>query len=174
MKSSPTNRASRAVESFKSAADCIGTITPGFSVFALTRGQFSMIDAILAILDQTGPAALSIWSWTIADYEVQCLKRLQNDARVTSGTMIIDHGARRKNAAIIADWKATFGQSSVRYVLKAAENVLRNGAIVSHPRTASPIENPYLKIMSDRGKFLLTCSRYKLDRVMSLCAVPTL
>jgi len=38
-------RRKRAVESFKTAADCIGTIEEGAALFAITRGQFSMIDA---------------------------------------------------------------------------------------------------------------------------------
>lgn len=37
-------RRKRAVESFKSATDCIGPLEPGISLFAITRGQFSMID----------------------------------------------------------------------------------------------------------------------------------
>ena len=63
-------RRKRAVESFKTAADCIGTIEPGTALFAVTRGQFSMIDAILACLDQTGPADVSLWTWTVAEYEI--------------------------------------------------------------------------------------------------------
>ena len=30
--------------------------------------------------------------------------------------------------------------------LEAAENIQANGVIVSHPRTAQPMENPYLKV----------------------------
>jgi hypothetical protein len=32
--------------------------------------------------------------------------------------------------------------------LEASENLERNGSIVAHPRTGSPIENPYLKVRS--------------------------
>jgi hypothetical protein len=46
-KSSTAGRRQRAVESFKTAADCIGKVEPGMSLFAVTRGQFSMIDAVL-------------------------------------------------------------------------------------------------------------------------------
>ena len=30
--------------------------------------------------------------------------------------------------------------------LEAAENIQANGVIVSHPRTAQPMENPYVKV----------------------------
>lgn len=111
------SRRKRAVESFKTAADCIGTIEPGVALFAITRGQFSMIDAALACLDQVGPAHISLWTWTVAEYEIQCLERLRTDGRILSATMVIDHGARNKNAGLIRQWKSSFGPESVRYVV---------------------------------------------------------
>ncbi len=80
-----------------------------------------MIDAILHTLDCVGPAAVSVWTWTVAEYEIECLKRLQMDGRVTSGRMVIDHGALKKNAAIIREWKSSFGPESVRYVVNHAK-----------------------------------------------------
>ena len=78
-------RRKRAVESFKTAADCIGTIEEGAALFAITRGQFSMIDAALACLDQAWPADVSLWTWTVAEYEIECLERLRNDGRIRNG-----------------------------------------------------------------------------------------
>lgn len=80
-----------------------------------------MIDAILACLDQTGPAHLSVWTWTIAEYEVQCMDRLRMDQRLLSGRLVIDFGARVKNSALIRQWKNTFGQESVRYARNHAK-----------------------------------------------------
>jgi hypothetical protein len=119
--SSPASRRKRAVESFRSASEGLGKIEPGMSLFAITRGQFSMIDAILACLDQTGPAAVSLWTWTVAEYEVQCLDRLRQDGRLTSGLLVIDYGARNKNAGLIRQWKAAHGPESVRYVVNHAK-----------------------------------------------------
>jgi hypothetical protein len=119
--SSASHRRSVAVESFRTATDCIGKIEKGMSLFAITRGQFSMIDAILACLDQAGPAELSLWTWTVAEYEVQCVERLRNDSRITKASLIIDRGARNKNATIIEGWKAIFGPESVKYTLNHAK-----------------------------------------------------
>lgn len=116
-------RRKRAVESFKTAADCIGTLEPGAALFAITRGQFSMIDATLACLDQTGPADVSIWTWTVAEYEIECMQRLRTDGRIRSATLVIDHGARNKNAGLIRQWKSTFGADSVRYVVNHSKIV---------------------------------------------------
>lgn len=115
------SRRTKAVESFANAADAIGDIHAGMSVFALTRGQWSMIDAVLHVLDCVGLAEISVWTWTVAEYEIGTLTRLRNDRRLTGGRLVIDAGARRKNAAIIADWKAAFGSDSVRYVRNHAK-----------------------------------------------------
>jgi hypothetical protein len=59
--------------SFESAAKCIGKIEKGMSLFAITRGQFSMIDMIFHCLQEIGRAEVSVWTWTIAEYEVEVL-----------------------------------------------------------------------------------------------------
>lgn len=115
--SAPAQRRARAVESFQSAASTIGRIEPGASLFAITRGQFSMLDAILHCLEELGPSVVSLWTWTVADYEIANLTNLRRDGRITAGTLIIDAGARVKNRALIQDWQHSFGPSSVRYVL---------------------------------------------------------
>lgn len=124
----PAARAHRADESFRTAADCIGPVTAGMSVFAVTRGQFAMLDAVLHVLDCLGPSRLSVWTWTIADYEIQRFSEMRADGRITDGRLIIDHGARNKNHALIADWKARFGGGSVRYVLNHAKIATVEGA----------------------------------------------
>lgn len=119
--SSPSVRAKNAVESFGCASSAIGDCVAGMSLFAVTRGQWSMIDAVLHVLDQVGPSNLSLWTWTVAEYEVQVLKRLREDKRITGGRLVIDAGARYKNAGIIAEWKASFGDDAVRYVTNHAK-----------------------------------------------------
>lgn len=119
--SAPSSRRTRAVESFKNAAETIGPVEHGMSLFAVTRGQFSMIDAILHVLDCVGPARISVWTWTIADYELQAINALRTDGRLLGATLLIDTGARNKNAPIIRDWIKTWGAGSVRYVINHAK-----------------------------------------------------
>jgi len=119
--SAPSSRRAVAVESFKTAADCIGPVTPGMSLFAVTRGQFSMLDAVLHVLAELGPSRISLWTWTIADYEIQAFNGLMRDGRITGGTLVIDHGSKTKNLPLITAWKAQFGPRSVRYVVNHAK-----------------------------------------------------
>lgn len=57
---------------------------------------------------------------------------------------------------------------ALRVYAEAAANVRAHGAIVSHPRTAQPMENPYLKIMTAQAKFLTNLRGIKIDRVFAL------
>jgi len=57
---------------------------------------------------------------------------------------------------------------ALRVYIEAARNVRENGAIVAHPRTGAPIENPYLKIQTTKGIVLAKMSTVKSDRVMKL------
>lgn len=119
--SSVNGRRTAAVERFGNASETIGPCVAGMSLFAITRGQWSMIDAVLHCLDQVGRSKVSLWTWTVAEYEVQVLTRLRIDDRISDGRLVIDHGARVKNSAIIADWKQQFGAGSVRYVINHAK-----------------------------------------------------
>src|SRR5690554_3702707 len=91
------------------------------AIFAITRDQWSMIDAILHILNEVGPSKVSVWTWTVAEYEIRVLERLRLDERITSGRLVVDYGALGKNAGLIRKWKETFGEDSVRYVVSHAK-----------------------------------------------------
>jgi hypothetical protein len=102
------------VESFEIAAKCIGPIEKEMSLFATTRGQFSMIDAIFHCLHEIGPAKLSVWTWTIAAYEVEAMAGLMASKKITSGRLVIEASADRRNGAIIEQWRQRFGDEAVR------------------------------------------------------------
>lgn len=120
--SAPAARAARAVQSFKSAAECIGPVEAGMSVFAITRGQFSMLDAVLHVLDCVGPGAdVSLWTWTIAEYEIDVFRGFMGDGRIARGRLVIDAGARNKNAPLLRQWQSAFGDQSIRYVVNHAK-----------------------------------------------------
>lgn len=44
---------------------------------------------------------------------------------------------------------------------EAADNIAKNGNIVAHPRTGSPIENPYIKVKSSAMNQLRKITRVK-------------
>ena len=88
------SRERRAVEGFKCASEDIGELSRGMCLFAVTRGQWSMIDAALHCLDQVGRSKISVWTWAIASYEVDILNRLRTDDRLSAGKLIVDGSIR--------------------------------------------------------------------------------
>ena len=117
----PEKRKRIAIETFQNASASIGQIVHGVSLFGITRGQFSMIDLILASLDQVGPSRVTLWTWCIAEYEVKCFNRLLIDSRITSALLVIDSQARVKNRDILLDWQAQHGADSIRWVVNHAK-----------------------------------------------------
>ena len=88
----------RAEESFRSAAACIGPVSSGMAVFALTRGQFSMIDVIHHVLTELGGGHLSIWTWAIADYEIETLTGLMQRPDIRSARLVVDQSADKRQS----------------------------------------------------------------------------
>jgi hypothetical protein len=104
----------RVVEGFTCAAETIGPIEKDMSLFAITRGQWSMIDAIFHCLKEVGPSAISVWTWCVADYEVEAMAGLMARQEITAGRLVIDQSADRRNATIIEQWRQRFGDEQVR------------------------------------------------------------
>jgi hypothetical protein len=80
-KTKPANRSVRIAKK-ACAADAIGTIQKNTDTFVLTFGQFSLIDVICAVLDQIGPADVSISTWTAADADLRRSAALMEAAQI--------------------------------------------------------------------------------------------
>ena len=69
----------------QSAAEAVAELErDGMELFGLTKGQFSLTDMIEAILEKTGPADLSISTWTAANGDVTRMLELLNSGAIRS------------------------------------------------------------------------------------------
>lgn len=125
-----TARAIRSVEARRTVAECLGPVEPGLSLFAVTRGQFSMIDVVLYLLEQMGPSKLSLWTWCIADYEIECVESLMRSGAITEAVLVIDKAGEHnvgkdagemRNVHLMKRWKDQFGPRSIRVCLNHAK-----------------------------------------------------
>ena len=116
MKRSSAKRtpAQKAVESFQTAAECIGSIEPGMSLFAVTRGQFSMIDAIYHCLQQIGPAEVSLWTWTVATRHAEVMAGFLANQTITRATIVCDQSLDQRNPKLVENWRQRFGDDTVK------------------------------------------------------------
>ena len=65
----------------------------------------------------------------------------------------IEEALRKENPSALAMDIKLFA-NALRTYHEATQNILKNGAVVAHPRTGAPIENPYLKVATQTGAVL--------------------
>jgi hypothetical protein len=86
----------------------------GREIFGLTKGQFSLIDLIQAVLAHTGPAALEISTWTAANTDVSTALALVASGEVTAARWLVDLTFVRRCPQLAARIRQTFGDDAIR------------------------------------------------------------
>lgn len=141
--------ASRTIRIAKSASarDAIGRIEHDTDTFILTFGQFSLIDALIAILDQTGPADVVISTWTAADAHLERSRHLLESAAIRSLRWIVDRSFESRQPEYCYHMRALFGGDCIRAIRTHAKYMLvRNEEWNIVVRTSMNMnENPRLE-----------------------------
>lgn len=96
------------------ARDAIGELMPGCEIFVLTFGQFSLIDAIVALVEATGPADVTLSTWTAADTDLRIAQRLIESSQIRSMRMIVDRSFIQRQPVYCAAMRRMFGDDSIR------------------------------------------------------------
>lgn len=96
------------------AADAIGQLTPGCEIFVLTYGQFSLIDAIVALIRQTGPANVVLSTWTAGDTDLTTAAALLEAAEIRSLRMIVDRSFITRQPGYCRRMRELFGDACIR------------------------------------------------------------
>jgi len=110
-----------------SARDAIGTITPGCEIFVLTYGQFSLIDAIVALIRQTGPADVVLSTWTAGGADLTTAAALLETAEIRSLRMIVDRSFITRQPGYCRRMRELFGDECIRTMRSHAKfAVIRN------------------------------------------------
>ena len=139
------------------AAQAIGTIKKNTDTFILTYGQFSLIDGLLAILDQTGPAHVAISTWTAAHGDLTRSAELLETAEILSFRMIVDRSFETRQPNYHAHMIRLFGTESIRAIRTHAKFMtIRNASWDIVVRTSMNLNtNPRLENIeiSDNKEF---------------------
>jgi hypothetical protein len=97
------------------AAAAVATLErDGCELFGLTKGQFSLTDMIEAILEKTGPADLSISTWTAAKSDVSRMLELLSSNAIRSCRWLVDMTFMRRCPSLAAEIRAKFGADAIR------------------------------------------------------------
>jgi len=131
----------------ESAENAIGDLSKNMDLFILTFGQFSLIDALVAILGKTGPAHVVISTWTAADAHLERSKALMESAQVLSFRMIVDRSFETRQPGYAYHMRELFGKSCIRAIRTHAKFlIIRNDKWDIVVRTSMNLnENPRLE-----------------------------
>mgnify|MGYP006899600354 CR=1 FL=1 len=132
---------------YNSAREAIGQIEKGTDTFILTYGQFSLIDALCAILVQTGPADVSLSTWTAAHAHLERSAELMESAAIRSFRLIVDRSFEGRQPEYAQHMRDLFGPECVRAIRTHAKFMLiRNEEWDIVVRTSMNLnENPRLE-----------------------------
>ncbi|ADV47065.1 hypothetical protein Nitsa_1820 [Nitratifractor salsuginis DSM 16511] len=135
------------MERTASASVAIGEIEHGQDVFILTYGQFSLIDALIAILRQTGPADVIMSTWTAAAAHLDKTAAMMEDKNIRSLKMIVDRSFRTRQPKYFARMIELFGEECFREITTHAKFlVVKNDEWNIVVRTSMNLnENPRLE-----------------------------
>ncbi len=92
-----TGQIRRVVHRTGTAAQVIGPLSPGVRVTGLTAGQFSAVDAMEHMVDELGPAAVRVSTWTTGVYDVERTRAIRVQGRIKDIRMLLDRGTFEKS-----------------------------------------------------------------------------
>ena len=106
------------------AQDAIGALEHGQDTYILTYGQFSLIDALAALLDQTGPADVVLSSWTAADANLEETSHMVEAMAIRNLRMIVDRSFRTRQPAYFRRMRELFGVDCIREIRSHAKFIV--------------------------------------------------
>ena len=129
------------------ARDALSDFGRGMETYCLTFGQFSLMDAIEALLDITGPADVAISTWTAGNADISRSAAHLSDGRIRSLRFVADCSFGQRQPGYLAELVRLFGNDAIRTTRTHAKfAVLSNdewGVVV---RTSMNLnENPRLE-----------------------------
>lgn len=99
-----------------SASALIGDLQPGDDLCGLTNGQFSLVDMIEHVLSLTGPADVTVATWTMGIYDARRAQEFVSDKRIRRIRFLVDPSMFSRRPEFSAILVRGFGPESFRPV----------------------------------------------------------
>lgn len=97
-----------------SARTALADLAPGAEIHCLTYGQFSLLDAIAAILDTIGPARVDISTWTAGGADLTQSETFLRDGRITRLRFLVDRSFPTRQPGYCRELVRLFGDDAIR------------------------------------------------------------
>lgn len=152
----PSARTIRRLMGDENAHAAVAGLEPGCELFGFSKGQFSLINLIRAVLDQTGPANVTVCTWTAAHGSIDDAYAMLNDRKILSMRWLIDFSFLSRRPDYVERLRAQFGDDCIRVTSCHAKFVtIRNDRWDLAIRTSMNLtDNPRLEnfeISDDAG-----------------------
>lgn len=118
------NRQVRRTLTVANAAEALGPIEHGIELYALCKGDYSLIDIIDHCLAATGPADVVVSTWTAAGADLDFALGFVHDGRVRSARWLVDFSFPQRQPAYFALLVDRFGAENIRATANHAKFVL--------------------------------------------------
>lgn len=94
--------------------ESLGKIYQGMEIFGLTNGQYSIINIIEEVLQQTGPADINISTWTAANAEIKKAENFLRNNKIKSLRFLFDRGFPTRQPKYFELMRSLFGDEVFR------------------------------------------------------------
>lgn len=98
----------------ENASLALSSFENGCRIMGLTRGEFSLIDLIYAILKKTGPAEVACVTWSAGIKDVHNVKWMVDSHLIEKFTLITDHSYKTRQSKYAASIEELFGIENIR------------------------------------------------------------
>lgn len=96
------------------ARDALADFGRGRETYCLTFGQFSLMDAVEAVLEKTGPADVALSTWTAGSADLSRSAEHLHDGRIRSLRMVVDCSFGQRQPGYLAQVRELFGDDAIR------------------------------------------------------------
>ena len=108
----------------ETARDALADFQRDVELFGFTKGQFSLIQLIRAVLDHTGPADLTMSTWTAAKFDAQEVHELLEAGLIRRTRWLVDFSFQRRAPGIAGAVRELFGADAIRVAWNHAKFAL--------------------------------------------------
>jgi hypothetical protein len=109
-----TKREIRDARRLDTAAEALADFDRDTQIHGLTKGQFSLLDVLTAIIQKTGPAHLDISTWTAAKTDVATVCNWLNSGAIESSRWLVDLTFQRRTPEVADQIRRLFGPDAIR------------------------------------------------------------
>lgn len=98
----------------QTAETAVAGFEKGLEIYGFTKGQFSVIDLLESMVAITGPAALTVSTWTAAKTDITTVLDFVSSGKCTSARWMVDFTFQQRSPELAARIREVAGHDAIR------------------------------------------------------------